>query len=338
MSEFRRDPIIGQWVIVHTHDSWSSEKYEKDPHYIRQAVNCQFCPGKEHFTPPEIDAIRENGSTPNQPGWKVRVISNKFPALRVEGEIDRRHVGIYDVSNGVGAHEVVIETPDHHKGLADLEEGDVADVLKKYQSRMVDLARDRRFKYIIIFKNYGESAGTSVEHPHSQIIALPMVPEYVLKELSGARRYYEEHKRCLFCDIIEQEYRDKERIIAQNEEFIVFAPFAPRYPFECWILPKKHSSQFASIAEHERLSLAQLLKDCLARIKLCLSDPSYNFYLHVSPVNYEGEESYHWHLEIVPRLTQFSGFEWGSGYYVVRTSPEDAAQYLREVSISAKVA
>ena len=336
MTEFRKDPIVGQWVIVRQDGSFKPEDYSKEDHAFRQQATCQFCPGKEYFTPPEIEAVRYDGSSANKPGWQVRVVPNKFPALKIEGDIDRRKLGIFDMSNGVGAHEVVIETPSHEKQLADLGEQDIVDVINKYQSRVVDLTRDRRFKYIIIFKNYGAWAGASVEHAHSQIIALPMIPKYVLEELQGAEKFFAAHQQCVFCAMIEQEIREQERLVAENGDYLAFCPFVSRYPFECWILPKKHGSPFASISGHERLSLAQLLKDCLMRIKGCLSDPSYNFYLHTSPVNYEEEESYHWHLEIVPRLTQFSGFEWGSGYYVVRTSPEDAAKYLREILVSAK--
>ena len=165
-----------------------------------------------------------------------------------------------------------------------------------------------------------------------------MIPQYVMEELKGTKRYYDEHKRCVFCDILEQECREQKRIISQNEDFVCLTPFAPRYPFECWLVPKHHSSQFASIAEAQQLSLACLLKEVLSRIKICLSNPSYNFFLHISPINDEGKESYHWHMEVIPRLTQFSGFEWGSGFNVVRTSPEVAAQYLREVAWSVKTA
>lgn len=342
MAQFRRDPIIGQWVIVHTDDSWGPEQYKQEKHPFKQIATCQFCPGKEHLTPPEVDAIRSTDS-----GWKVRVIPNKFPALKIEGNIDKRRRGIFDFSNGIGAHEVVIETPHHLKNnLSDLTAEEIFDVIEKYQSRLIDLAKDRRFKYIVIFKNYGESAGTTLEHGHSQIIALPMIPKYVLEELKGSKIYFEKNKRCVFCDIIAQEQQDKERIVVENNHFIAFCPFVSRYPFECWILPKKHSSDFAVISDEEQFSLAGILKEVLTRLKKCLIDPAYNFYLHINPVNCEGPEAkeilgdnglnadgfshFHWHVEIVPKLTQTSGFEWGTGFYVVRTAPHLAAQYLRE--------
>lgn len=333
MTEFRRDPIIGQWVLVHTQDSWGPQQYEKDDNTKKKFDTCQFCPGKERFTPGEIEAVRHNGSPANSSDWLVRVIPNKFPVLRIEGNIDFHKEGLFSHSNGVGAHEVLIETRDHYKSLADMPAEELQWVIDKYQSRVVDLTKDKRFKYVVVFKNYGESAGTSVEHPHSQIVALPMIPKYVLAELDGTQEYYDEYKRCAFCDMIQEELEEKERVVTENDDFVVFCPFVPRYPFECWIFPKRHNSSFSSISQQEKHSLAEILGQTLKRIKVCLNDPSYNFYIHISPINYEGSESYHWHIEIVPRLTQFSGFEWGTGFFVVRTAPEKAAQYLRETNI-----
>ncbi len=332
MAELRRDPVIGRWVIVSTDNSLGPESYEKEDHTFKQAEVCQFCPGREYQTPPEVDCVREHGSHPNGPGWSVRVVPNKFPALRIEGDLDKRAIGLFDMSNGVGAHEVVIETPDHAKILADLSPQEIVYVIKKFQSRYINLAQDRRFKYIMIFKNYGESAGASVEHPHSQIIALPMIPRYVYEELEGARNYYKFRGRCVYCDMIQQEYEEQKRIVTENNDFIAFCPFTPRFPFENWIFPKKHHLKFEGLSEQEQYHLASILKEMLYRLKICLSDPSYNFYLHLAPVNYESQESFHWHIEIVPQLTRIIGFEWGTGLYYVQTAPFKAAEYLREVS------
>lgn len=330
MAQVRRDPVIGRWVIVEQREkSLSPADYEKEPHVIKQDAVCQFCAGREAQTPPEVDAIRAGAYAPNASGWQARVVPNKFPALRIEGELDRRGVGLYDMSNGIGAHEVLIETPEHNKNFADYSLEEVINVIKLYQSRSASLARDKRFKYIMIFKNYGQSAGASVEHAHSQIIALPMVPKYVAEELEGAKQYYDFRGRCVFCDMIAQEYQDQRRIITSNDGFVSFCPFVPRFPFESWIFPKDHASDFVTLQETERRELAEILKSVLLRIKVCLSDPSYNFYLHVSPVDYENPQSYHWHIEIVPQLTRVAGFEWGTGFYVVRTAPSVAAEYLR---------
>ena len=333
MTELRRDPVIGQWVNVHTEDSLGPEHYGKEDQSPRHEETCQFCPGRENQTPPEVDAIRMKDSAPNTPDWQARVVPNKFPALKIEGNIDEEKLGMFDMSNGVGAHEVLIETPVHGKNLSDFTEKEVADVIKLYQNRLRDLTRDKRFKYIIIFKNYGESAGTSVEHAHSQIIALPMIPKYVLEKIEGAKAYYDQHQRCIFCDMAGQEHKDKKRIFSENDDFIAFCPFVSRYAFEYWIMPKAHDSKFAQINDKKRYALADILRETLLRLKNCLSDPSYNYYLHVAPVNTGKEEEFHWHIEIVPKLTRATGFELGTGFYVVRTSPEAAAGYLRGVNL-----
>ena len=337
MAEVRRDPIIGRWVIVaNREESRKPEAYTKENHRKDHAHICQFCGGREHLTPFEVDAVRLGGSQPNQPGWNARVVPNKFPALRIEGNLDKRAEGVYDISNGVGAHEVLIETPDHYRDLADLSRDEVGHVLRLCQNRLINLAKDRRFKYIMVFKNYGESAGASVEHAHSQIIALPMVPKYVQEELEGSLAYFKYRGRCVYCDIVEQEYQDAERIVIQNDAFIAFCPFVPRYPFECWIMPKEHNSDFNQLSEPDRRLLADILKELLARMKGALSDPSYNFYLHVPPVNYNDLTSYHWHIEVLPQLTRVAGFEWGTGFYVVRTEPGFAAEYLKKVPFPKK--
>lgn len=331
MGELRRDPIIGRWVVIEDEKtSLKPQEYEREPHVYRQDAICQFCSGREKQTPPEVDAIRFDHSAANAPGWSARVVPNKFPALRIEGELDRRGLGIYDMSNGVGAHEVVIEHPDHHKGLADCSVDEIKCVLQLFQNRSVSLARDKRFKYIMIFKNYGASAGASVEHAHSQIVALPMVPKYVAEELEGAEQYFNFRNRCVFCDMIEQEQEDKDRIIYQNNGYISFCPYVPRYPFEMWIFPKAHHSDFNKMSDGERYDLADTLKNVLTKMKNCLSDPSYNFYLHLAPIDYGTDKGFHWHIEIVPQLTRVAGFEWGTGFYVVRTAPSVAAEYLRK--------
>jgi UDPglucose--hexose-1-phosphate uridylyltransferase len=330
MPELRRDPVIGQWVIVHTDDALGPDRYEKEDHTASHAATCQFCPGRERQTPPEVSALRNRGAHPNAPGWRVRVVPNKFPALKIEGELNHHKLGLYEQCNGIGAHEVVIETPAHDKNIADFTHEEVLEVVQQYQSRFQDLTGDRRFKYIMIFKNYGESAGTSVEHPHSQIIALPMIPKYVLEEIEGAQAYYERSQRCLFCDMMAQERTDKTRILSENGDFIAFCPFVPRYAFECWIMPKAHHSRFSEMSEPEQNALAGILKETLLRLKICLSDPSYNYYIHSAPVNSDEQKGFHWHIEIVPNLTKATGFEWGTGFYVVRTSPEAAAGFLRQ--------
>ncbi len=333
MAELRRDPVVGRWVIINTDDSMAPESFEKENQIFKQESICQFCYGKENQTPPEIEAIRPNGSQPNTPGWNLRVVPNKFPALRLEGDLNKRGIGIFDVMSGIGAHEVLIETPEHRKDLADLSMEEILNVIRKYRSRSLGLAQDKRLKYVLIFKNHGESAGASLEHTHTQIIALPMVPKYVLEEMEGAQEYFNQRGRCIFCDMIKQEYQDKERIVSENEHFLSFCPYAPRYAFESWIIPKRHNPQFTEMSDDEERALAALLREMLLRMKKCLVNPSYNFFLHTGPVNYPHQEGYHWHIEIIPKLTRVAGFEWGTGFYIVPTAPHLAAKYLKETKI-----
>ena len=281
-------------------------------------------------------AVRAAGGAPNSPGWTVRVVPNKFPALQIEGTLDRRGEGLYDKMNGVGAHEVVIEGPSHDLDLADLPVEHLVEVLKAYRERMVDLHRDRRFRYVLIFKNHGAGAGATLEHTHTQLIATPIIPKILMEELDGARRYHELKERCVFCDVIQQDTADHNgrRVVVMNDRFLTIEPFAPRFPFETWILPRRHDSSFQAVEDDEEFKdLANILKDTLGRLNRALDRPPYNFAIHTAPV-IEGElYYYHWHLEIMPVLTRVAGFEIGSGFYINPTPPEDAAQYLREIAV-----
>lgn len=335
MNQLRRDVVTGRWIIVDVSDAQSHANFIVEPN-IKKGGTCPFCWGNEKMTPPEITAYGRKAYAPNTPDWTLRVVPNKFPALKIEGEIGRVGMGLYDMSNGIGAHEVIVESPDHNKELSDLELSKVEDVIWAYSDRSLDLRKDIRFKYILIFKNYGVLAGASLEHAHSQVIALPIVPSRVTGELEGAHRYFEYKERCVFCDIIHQEYTDKELTVCENEHFISFSPFVPRFPYELWIMPKQHSPDFGYITKTEVGSLAKILKETLLKIKVLLKDPCYNFIVHTGPLNGESamyKESYHWHIEIIPRLTKVAGFEWGSGFYINPISPEYASRTLREVKI-----
>ena len=334
MGELRRDPIVGRWAIIETENPAMPDSFLKEDQSRRHEATCQFCSGREHLTPPEIDVVRTPGSPPNAPGWSVRVVANKFPALMIEGELDKRGVGLFDMCNGIGAHEVVIETPDHHKDLVDLSLEEICHVIQMYQNRYLGLAKDKRFKYILIFRNFGESAGTSVEHAHSQIIALPMIPKYVLEKIEGAANYSEYRGRCIFCDTIAQEKENKERIVTENEDFIAFCPFVPRYPFETWIFPKEHDLSFRKMTDHQQRNTARILKEMLLKMKAALNNPSYNFFIHLPPVNLGySQETFHWHIELIPQLTRVAGFEWGTGFYIIPTPPAMAAKFLREAHV-----
>jgi UDPglucose--hexose-1-phosphate uridylyltransferase len=335
MSELRKDPIIGRWVIISTERGKRPSDFSEEgtnEHRLKTSTFCPFCPGNESMTPPPVLVYQSNAIASNSP-WKLRVVSNKYPALKIEGELDRRGEGIFDMMNGIGAHEVIIESPDHLKDLVDLEEHRIEDVLWAYRDRMIDLKRDKRFKYILIFKNQGSAAGASLEHTHSQLIATPIVPKRVMEEISGAEKYYEYKERCVFCDIIRTELEKGVRIVLENDYFCAIEPFAPRFPFETWVLPKQHDSVFEDCTKPEYVSLSKILKETLKRIKVALNNPPFNYVIHSSPIQNHVSSSYHWHIEIMPKLTKVAGFEWGSGFYINPTPPETAAKYLKEVKI-----
>lgn len=339
MPELRKDPVVGRWVII-------SAGRAKRPNHFAQPKNssrtgpCPFCTGNEGVTPPEILAYRPDGSKANMPGWSLRVVPNKFPALMIEGDLDRRGDGVYDLMNGLGAHEVIIETPNHEVNMAMLSEKQYEDVLWAYRDRILDLRKDKRFRYILIFKNQGSEAGATLDHTHSQLIALPIVPSNVLEELKGAKEYYKYKERCIYCDIVRQEVDDRTRVVSENENFLVICPFAPRFPFETWILPKKHSPHFEHASKQEYLDLSRSLRETVIRLNRSLNDPPFNYLIHSFPFNdtpSSSEETendhYHWHIEIMPKLTQMAGFEWGSGFYINPVTPEEAALSLREVAL-----
>jgi UDPglucose--hexose-1-phosphate uridylyltransferase len=347
MPELRKDPISDRWVVIATErgrrpsdfGGGEATKMVTEEH----VATCPFCQGNEKKTPPEIVAYRQFGTAPDSPGWDVRVTANKFPALVAEGEIKRSGTGLFDMISGIGAHEVIVETPKHNLTLAEMDLAQLDKVLWAYKQRIVDLEKDRRFRYILVFKNYGAAAGTSLDHPHSQLIATPITPRYVKLELTNAREYFQDKERCIFCDLMRQELDARGRLVYENEYFVAFCPFASRFPFEIWILPRSHQFSFQEIPDDQRMQLAGCLKDVLKRLKMLLNDPPFNYVLHTAPnpaprpgrPGYWGTIQYdfHWHIEIIPRLTKMAGFEWGSGLYINPSPPEEAAKYLREVKI-----
>jgi len=332
MPELRKDAIMDRWVIISTERGKRPHDFVVEPEVSRGGF-CPFCPGNEHTTPPEILAYREPGTAPNTPGWRLRVTANKFPAVVMEGALDRQGEGMYDKMNGIGAHEVIIENPDHLTTLATISPEGFVDVLKAYRDRINGLAQDPRFNYALIFKNKGRAAGASLEHSHSQLIGLPIVPELVTEEIGGAKFYYNYKQRCVFCDIVRQELQQQVRVVLENQEFLAICPFAPRSPFEVWILPKAHSAHYVNLKEESFQQLAEIFSQTLKRLEKSLSGAPYNFVLHTAPIREPDYPHYHWHFEIMPKLTLMAGFEWGSGFFINPTPPEDSAQYLRDVEI-----
>ena len=332
MPELRKDPIIGRWVIISSERGKRPTDFQEDKPRKKGGF-CPFDPGNEHTTPPEILAYRENGTAPNTQGWNLRVVANKFPALQIEGDLNKQGEGLFDKMNGIGAHEVIIETPLHDATLSTMPTKDVENVLWAYRDRILDLKKDLRFQYILIFKNEGEAAGASLEHSHSQLIALPIVPKRVREEMDGSRQYYEYKERCVFCDIIRQELNSGVRVVSENKDFVALEPFTPRFPFETWIMPKQHGSKFEETKTQQFQTLAEILQSTIRRLDKILNMPPYNYILHTAPFREPESDYYHWHIEIMPKLTKVAGFEWGSGFYINPTAPEEAAKFLREAKI-----
>ncbi len=329
MPELRKDPVIGRWVIIATERAKRPHEYTVLKEEGRGSGNCPFCPGNEDKTPPELLVYRQDGG----PGWKLRVVPNKFPALTIYGQPSREGDGVYDRMNGVGAHEVIIETPDHDQTPLSTSVEQVNDIAWSYKERISELKRDRRFRYALIFKNYGTIAGASLEHPHSQLIALPIVPRLAVEELYGAKVYYDYRERCIYCDLVRQDLAQGVRIISANDHCVAISPFAARFPFEVWILPRAHLAAYENCSPDQVRGFAAILSDILKRLEKTLSCPPYNYVLHSSPLGESDLPYYHWHCEIMPTLTRVAGFEWGTLFYINPTPPEEAAKFLREVQI-----
>jgi len=331
MPELRKDPVVGRWVIISTERGKRPSDFGRFETPRREGF-CPFCPGNESKTPPEVYADRDPGTPRDGPGWHVRVVSNKFPALQIEGELRRRGEGMYDKMNGVGAHEVIVETTQHELETSELPIEQLERVILALRERMSDLAKDKRFRYIQVFKNHGEAAGASLEHGHTQLIATPIIPRRVVEEIHGCTQHFEQKERCIFCDIVDQEMDTSTRIVCQNEDFIVLEPFAARFPFETWVLPRLHEPFFEMMPRSSVHTLALIFREMLVRMNIALNRPPYNYVLHTAPSNdWEQPHHYHWHIELMPKLTKVAGFEWGTGFYINPTPPEEAAAYLREV-------
>jgi UDPglucose--hexose-1-phosphate uridylyltransferase len=340
VSQLRFDPLQQRWVIITS----GRAKQPSDFFVDREAVRMAFSPfsgGNEARTPPEVFAIRPGDGGANTEGWSVRVVPNKFPVLGIEGETSIQEDGSNEWMEGVGVHEVVIESPDASLDLADLSPEHVTMVFDACRARMRDLVQDRRLRYLLVFKNHGVEAGSTIPHSHTQIIGLPVTPSTLRLELNASRDHFKASGSCLFCDRLAEE-APGDRIVAENEHCVAFAPFASRFPFEVTIAPKVHAHRFEMSSDPVHNAFGELVHNVLQRIKTVLKDPPYNFALHTGP-NVEAiprpsdhwktlEHDFHWHLEIIPRLTQVAGFEWGTGVYVNSMPPEAAAAFLRDAT------
>jgi UDPglucose--hexose-1-phosphate uridylyltransferase len=330
MPEFRKDLITGRCTIISTERAkrpqqsfYESSSGDPEP--------CPFCPGNEDQTPPEVLAYRAPSTQSNAPGWTVRVVPNKYPAVVPDDSGVTHSDGLYRSTRAVGAHEVIIEAPNHVKRMAALTGQQIAAVLRAYRDRMLELRKDPRWRYILIYKNQGAPAGATLQHVHSQLIALPEVPQSIVEEINGARGYFGSTGRCVYCNIIQQELCERKRLISESERFISFCPYAARFPYETWILAKRHAPTFECSGGAEYDELSRCLNEILIRLDRALVDPSLNYVLHSAPLDEPASAYYHWHFEILPKVTQVAGFEWGSGSFINPVAPEEAARLLREV-------
>jgi UDPglucose--hexose-1-phosphate uridylyltransferase len=329
MSELRRDPLLRRWTIIAP---------ERRAHLIRrrfvrppivEEVPCPFCPGNEHLNPQEIYVARADPGAQTRQGWAVRITPDRQPLLRVEGHVERRGVGLYDLMSATGAHELVSDTPDHTAHWADFDLGQMERLLRSYLLRYNDLRKDRRFRHVVIMKNHG-APWSRYPHHHSHIVAMPFTPRRIDDEFIGAKEYYRVKERCVFCDALTEEERHGERTIAANEDFVAIAPFASGFPFETWFLPRRHIPDFGEMGERTLPKLAALFQDTMSKLRATLHDPHFSLALHSGPLNGENREEFHWHWELIPHLSGELGMEWATGVYFNPIAPEEAAQYLRE--------
>ena len=332
MPELRKDPILGRWVII------AQERGKRPTDFLIEEFKvkggfCPLCPGNEKTTPDEVLVYGREWGYPNTAGWQLRVVPNKYPALIIEGNLDKQGEGLYDRMNGIGAHEVIIESPDHQDRFSHLPPHRMLLTFRAFRDRIRDLAKDSRFNYVVVFKNFGKAAGASLEHSHSQLVALPILPRQVTSELDGSLNYYRYKDRCIFCDILRQETQQKIRLVCENSQFITVTPFAPRTPFEMWVMPRYHNSSYADQDDASLTALAEIFSETLRRLDACIPNVPYNFVLHTQPLRSGPLEHYHWHFEIVPKLTSMAGFEWGTGFYINPMPPEETCRYLREVQL-----
>lgn len=331
MPELRRDPITWRWAIIATERALRPKDFHSEAISPPVGKVCPFCAGNEKLTPAEIHAVRDRTTRSDETGWQVRVVPNKYPALRIEGGLDKRPEGIYDHMNGVGAHEVIIESPDHDFALHRLPRDHVIAALETYRARIDDLQGDPRFRFSLLFRNHGAAAGASIAHGHAQLIALPVVPHEVRELLDGAQRYFDFRDRNVFEDIVRQELDDGRRLIHENRDFVLIAPYASRQPFEMWIVPRFDSTSFEDTARPRLETLADVLIQALDRLDRGLGNPAYNFMIQSAPYHLRGVPWYRWHIQIMPKLTRVAGFEWGTGFYINPTAPEEAAAFLRSL-------
>ncbi|MFH1808035.1 MAG: galactose-1-phosphate uridylyltransferase [Pseudomonadota bacterium] len=330
MSELRQNIATKEWVIIAPERSNRPEDFirprETGGTPVRHSESCPFCPGNEHLSPDEQCVLRDAEGQ-----WLVRVVSNKYPAVSRGGELMYQEQGTRRWMSGVGLHDVIVEAPRHDLGLAQLEVEQLTRVLDVYRTSYLTAVSDPRVELVTLFKNHGVTAGTSLEHPHSQMIATPVVPAQVRQRVQLAVRYYDDHRTCVYCAMLAEELREDERMVAETEYFAAFVLYAALSPFHIWILPKRHHSAFPELSNAEMGDLALILRSVLRKIHKGLDDPDYNFVIRSIPGTPCQSPYFHWYLSLVPRVSTSAGFELGSGMFINTVLPEKAAAFLRSV-------
>ncbi len=336
MPEIRQDVTTKEWVIFAKERAKRPEDFKRDLNRPRPdpfVDRCPFCPGNESMTMTEVYRQPSPAVIPDG-AWGVRVVPNLFPALIDRGGLSRIAEGnLFHHLDGVGRHEVIIESPVHNRFLFDMANEEVEAVVDAYRARFGQLREDGRFKVILIFKNHGRDAGTSLEHPHSQIIAAPVVPAHIRNKYEIATAYFDDTERCIYCDVVHEELKLQKRVVLVTGLFVAFHPFASRSPFETWIAPLRHSSSFGRITDEEATDFAAVLRIILKRLHVGLGSPDFNYVIHTAPLNDEDKPYYLWHMQIIPRLTTPAGFELGSGMSINTALPEETAEFMRSIEV-----
>ena len=334
MPELRQDPTTKEWVVIASERAKRPEEFSARPRPTAsgsQGFQCPFCPGNEHLTPKEILALRDSGAE-NTPGWRIRVIPNRFAAFTPGTNSQSRDEGrLFHAKGAFGSHEVIIESPDHNRPLSLMDPSQIAELFEVFRRRYDILRDDRHVKLILLFRNHGPAAGTSLAHPHSQLVAMPIIPAHIRNKYEVAIRHFDDTGRCLYCDVLEEERAAARRVVLDTPHFLVFHPFASQVPFETWIVPKRHEPCFARITSAELFELAGTLGRVLRSLYDALHDPDFNLIVHTAPIEDEDKPYFLWHIEIRPRLTTAAGFELGTGIYINPAIPEDTALFFRSV-------
>jgi UDPglucose--hexose-1-phosphate uridylyltransferase len=334
MPELRQNFFTKEWVIIATERAKRPEELSthRSPRKIPPFVeSCPFCPGNEGKTPPEILRVPGDAGA----SWQVRVIPNKFAALQRDLQPTRTIQRSRRSLVGFGVHDVIIDTPDHAQPMARMSDACVANVLRAYKARYDALSLDSRIAQVTIFKNHGADAGTSLEHPHSQLIASPVISHQVRERLEEALRHYDEYGECMFCQMIAEELAEQTRLVLASDHFVALEPFASPTPFATYIFPRRHMAGFADAGASEITDLARVLRTVLAKLYHGLQDPDFNYTIRSAPTEATGVKYFHWYVSIIPRLTRVAGFELGSGMFINTVLPEAAAQFLRELRVEA---